>query len=140
MEILGADDPVKGQLLKKSAMHREQLQEEVKLISDKTQQILTNAIIIGGALAVAYVLVSGLTSEKRSRKRSKPAKIRLVQPETQEAETAEIEPESPGVMAQIGSALASQAAVFLLAMAKEKLTEFLQAQTEKKSTGNEPAS
>ena len=131
--MLGTDDPVKGQLLKKSAMHRDQLEEEVKLISDKTQQALTNAIIIGGALALTYVLVTGFSSSPK-RKKKKPAKIQLVQDGSREAETVDEEPEGPGVMAQIGSALASQATVFLLAFAKEKLTEYLQSQALKKTT------
>ena len=134
MERLGTDDPVKGQLLKKSAMHRDQLEEEVKLISDKTQQALTNAIIIGGALALTYVLITGFSSSKTKRRKKKAAKIQLVQDQDREIETADEEPEGPSVMAQIGSALASQATVFLLALAKEKLTEYLQAQAVKKTT------
>ena len=133
MERLGTDDPVKGQLLRKSAMHRDQLEEEVKLISDKTQQVLTNAIIIGGALALAYVLVTGFSSSK-SKTRKKAAKIKLVQDDAREVEHVQNEPEGPSVMAQIGGALASQATVFLLALAKEKLTEYLQAQSVKKTS------
>jgi hypothetical protein len=36
------------------------------------------------------------------------------------------------ILSQIGTALVSQASVFLLSMAKEKLSEYLQAQSEKK--------
>ena len=133
MERLGTDDPVKGQLLKKSAMHRDRLEEEVKLISDKTQQVLTNAIIIGGALALTYVLITGFSSSK-SKPKKKAAKIKLVHDDPREVETITEEPEGPSVMAQIGGALASQATVFLLALAREKLTEYLQAQSVKKTT------
>ncbi len=140
MERLGTDDPVKGQLLKKSAMHREQLEEEVKLISDKTQQVLTTALVIGGALAVTYLLVTKFTSGSRPRKKSKVPKIKLVQDDRQEDEEEVAHaPEGPSVMSQIGTALASQVTVFLLALAKEKLTEFLTAQSEKKNQANESA-
>jgi hypothetical protein len=37
------------------------------------------------------------------------------------------------MISQIGTAVAAQASAFLLNLAKEKLTEFLQAQAEKKS-------
>ena len=46
------DNPEKGQLLHRSAVHRELLEEDVKLITEKSEKIITNAIIIGGALAV----------------------------------------------------------------------------------------
>ena len=140
--MLGTDDPVKGRLLEKSARHREQLEEEVKLISERTEKIITNAVIIGGALALTYFLVSrfaGSTSKKKSGK-SKTAKIRIVQGnEREEVSTIPSEPEAPGIASQIGAALASQATVFLLSLAKDKLGEFLQAQAEKKPKTNEPS-
>jgi len=45
-------------LLQKSARHREQLEDEVKLISERTEKIIINALVIGGALAATYFLVS----------------------------------------------------------------------------------
>jgi hypothetical protein len=41
------------------------------------------------------------------------------------------------VIAQIGTALASQATVFLLNIAKEKLDEFMQSQGAKKESSND---
>ena len=140
MELLETDDPIKGKLLKKSAMHREQLEEEVKLISDRTQKIITNAVIVGGALAVTYVLISQFTGSK-TKKKSKAAKIKLIHSDQTQSQAAavQVEPEAPGVVAQIGTALASQAMVFLLSIAKEKLMEYLQAQHQPavKHEGNE---
>ena len=49
MELLETDDPIKGQLLQRSAKHREQLEEDARLISEKTEKMLTNALVIGGA-------------------------------------------------------------------------------------------
>jgi hypothetical protein len=123
-------------------MHREQLEEEVKLISDRTQQIITNAVIIGGALALTYVLVSSFSGSKsKSKKKVKAARIKLVQGhDTQEAAApVSYEPQVPGIASQIGSALAGQATVFLLNLAKEKLSEFLESQALKKSQTNEPS-
>lgn len=137
MELLETDDPVKGQLLKKSAMHRDQLEEDARLISEKTERIITNAIVIGGALAVTYFLVSRFGGSK-PKKKSKAAKIHLVHGPASESQAAvSAEPEQPGMMSQIGAALASQATVFLLGLAKEKLGDFLQSQGGKKISPDE---
>lgn len=137
MELLETDDPVKGQLLKKSAMHREQLEEDARLVSEKTERIITNAIVIGGALAVTYFLVSRFGGSKQ-KKKSKAAKIHLVHgPASESSSVASAEPEQPGMMSQIGAALASQATVFLLGLAKEKLGDFLQSQAGKKPSPDE---
>lgn len=137
MGMPGTDDPVKGQLLRKSALHREQLEEDVKLISESTEKILINALIVGSALAATYFLVSSFSGSKSKKKKSKAAKIKLIQGgEKEETSYVPAEPEMPGIVSQIGTALASQATVFLLSLAKEKLVEFLQAQSEKKAKEN----
>jgi hypothetical protein len=138
MELLETDDPVKGQLLKKSAMHREQLEEDARLITERTERMITNALVIGGTLAVTYYLINRFSGSKK-KKKSKAAKIHLVHgPATSEASApVQSEPETPGMLTQIGTALASQATVFLLGLAKEKLSEFLESQAQKKSSTNE---
>jgi len=137
MELLDSDDPVKGQLMRKSAHHREQLEEDVKLISERTEKIITNALIIGGALAATYFLVSRFSSGK-SKAKTKVKKVKLIK-EDNNAEEVVVAEEAgpPGVLAQIGTALASQATVLLLSFAKEKLAEFMKSETPKKENGNE---
>jgi len=138
MEMLDSDDPIKGQLVRKSMHHREQLEEDVKLITERTEKIITNALIIGAALAATYFLVSRFSGTKQKTK-SKPKKIKLVK-EEDEAEEVVVQsstPEMPGIITQIGTALASQTTVLLLNLAKEKLSEFLQSQAgEKKENLN----
>lgn len=135
--MLDSDDPIKGQLLRKSAQHREQLEEDVKLISDKTQKMITNALIVGGALAATYFIISSFSS--KSKKKKKLKKVRLVRDEQGEhAVLAEDEPQTPGIVSQLGTALASQATVMLLNLAKEKLDEFMQSQAAKKSDHENP--
>lgn len=139
MELLETDDPIKGQLLQRSAKHRSQLEEDARLISEKTEKMLTNALIIGGALAVTYFVVSSFSGSKK-KKKSKTAQIRLVHGGAAEEQTqSAAEPEAPGMMAQIGTALAAQATAFMLSLAKEKLMEFLESQAAKKQTTNDPA-
>jgi hypothetical protein len=134
---LETDNPEKGQLLKKSAYHRQLLEEEVKQISDRSEKIITNALVIGGALALTYLLVSGLTS-RPEKKKAKVRKTRLVEggEDTAIAEE-ETEPEKSGIVSQLGAVIAAQATGFLLSIAREKIVEFLESQGVKKENRNE---
>lgn len=131
MELLESND-FKRELLKRSEKHRTELEEEVKMVSERTEKILTNALIIGGALAATYFLLSQFSGTEKKRK-VKAKKIKLVS-DTADDEVEEVAavPAVPGIVSQIGTALASQATVFLLDLAKEKLSEYLKAQAEKK--------
>jgi hypothetical protein len=134
MELLESND-FKSELLKKSEKHRAELEGEVKLISESTEKILTNALVIGGALAVTYFLLSQFSGGKEQRK-TKIKKIKLVkQPENDVEEVVEHEPAAPGVIAQIGTAFATQASVILLDLAKEKLSEYLASRAAKEKQG-----
>lgn len=129
---LETDDPVKSTLLKKSARYREDLEGEAKEISDRTEKIIKNAVIIGGSLALAYFMYNQFSSSKKKKAKVKKEKLALgpvTEIETEDEEDAS----SPNrILSQIGTALVSQASVFLLSMAKDKLSEYLQAQAEKK--------
>lgn len=130
MELLESND-FKRELLKRSEKHRTGLEEEVKMVSERTEKILINALIIGGALAASYFLLSQFSGTEKKRK-VKAKKIKLVSDTANEEEEEAATPAAPGIVAQIGTALASQATVFLLDLAKEKLSEYLKAQAEKK--------
>ena len=131
---LETDDPIKSSLLKKSSQYREDLEDEAKEISDRTEKILTNALIIGGSLALTYFAYKQFSGGSKSKRKSKVKKIKVVGASPAEVEEEEVEETSgPSQMiAQIGTALVSQAGVFLLTLAKEKLSEYLQAQDQKK--------
>lgn len=130
MELLESNDP-KQILLQKSAKHKQDLEQEVKLLSENTEKIFKNALIIGGTLAVGYLLVRQFS--KSSKRKSKPKKIKLVRASDAHIETAATpEPAEPSIMSQVGSALAAQATVFLLDLAKDKLSDFLKTHFEKK--------
>ena len=77
--------------------------------------------------------LSGGGSNKRSKR--KAAKIKLVKGTPEVTQGLAEEPSSPGMVSQLGAALASQATVFLLNLAKEKLTEYLQERSQKKHEG-----
>lgn len=138
MELLESDD-MKSELLRKSAKHREALEDEVKDISARTEKIVTNALIIGGALALTYFLVREFSGSKKKTKTKVKTKAKKAQVATvSEGDDNEEEEEGTvstgnNMMAQIGTALASQATAILLSIAKEKLAAYLEAQSEKKN-------
>lgn len=124
MKRLDTDDPIKSELLMKTARHREDLEEETRAIADRTEKIITNAVIIGGALALTYFLYTQLSGSKKKKAKKKEREIEGDE-ELEETSTA------GNILSQLGTALVSQGGVLLLALAKEKLTEYLRAQAEK---------
>lgn len=133
------DNPEKGDLLQRSAHHRELLEDEVKKITERSEKIITNALIIGGALALTYFFVSSVAGGAKKPK-SKPRKMRLV--ENAEGEVVpEVDntPEEAGIVSQIGAVLVAQATGFLLSIAREKLVEYLQTLAVKKDQTHEPS-
>jgi hypothetical protein len=136
MELMETDDPIKSSLLKKSSQYREDLEDDAKIISYRTEKIITNALIIGGSLALTYFAYRQFSGGKK-RKKSKVSKIKVVGGAPAEAEyeaPAEEETGPSSIISQIGTALVSQASVFLLSLAKEKLAEYLKAQEQKKTS------
>jgi tellurite resistance protein len=134
---LETDNPEKGQLLQRSEHHRELLEEEVRLVTEKTEKMITNALIIGGALAVTYFVVSSLSSSgKKEKARSKRIKLTPAS-EGPGLEQEVVEPAQAGIVSAIGSALVAQATGLLLSIAREKLLEFLQSHAAKKDNPHE---
>jgi hypothetical protein len=124
MELLETQDPEKKRLIEESDRHKHELQKEVKALSDKTERVVKNALIIGGALAVTYLLVSQLGSSKK--KKNKKAKSKLALSETEESlENLEPTYSPPSFLSQLGDRVISQATVVLLDIAKDKLAEYL---------------
>ena len=76
MELLETNE-AKSLLLKKSAKHKKVLEDEVKLLSENAEKIVTNALIIGGTLALTYILISKL-SKSKSKGKSKAKKMNLM--------------------------------------------------------------
>ena len=134
MELMDGDN-MKRALLRKSAQHRQQIEGDMKLITDNTEKMITNALIIGGSLALTYFLVRQFSGSSKKKSKNKAQKIRVVQDSPMVTEVDSAEPSSPGMVTQLGAALASQASVFLLNLAKEKLMEYLGERAQKKQQG-----
>jgi len=118
MELLETQDPEKKKLIETSHRHRQEMERELKDISERSEKILKNALIIGGALAVTYIIVNQLSS-KSKKKKSK----RVEEPAHELVE--EVEDESPSMLAKMGDKAVNIATLFLLDLAKEKLADYL---------------
>lgn len=134
MELLEEEaDDLRSQLLRKSVEQRKEIEGDVKFISEETQRVVTNALVIGGSLALAYFLVRQFSGSSKKRKsKRKTQTVKLVQGQNPDVVTVG-EEYAPGILATVGTAIATQASVFLLNLAKEKLMEYLQSVTEKKT-------
>jgi hypothetical protein len=100
------------------------LEKEVKSISDKTERVVKNALIIGGTLALTYLLVTQLSSSRKRRKvKVKPSEEVDAADSSLEEAGASYSP--PSFISQIGERLATQATALLLGIAKDKLGEYL---------------
>ncbi len=119
MELLETQNPERKKLLETSERHKRELEREVKHVSERTEKVLKNTLIIGGTLAVTYLLVTQLSSG-RKKKRSTNVHVQA-EPNIQE-EPAD---QTPGIVASIGSKIADTALLLLLDMAKDALAEFL---------------
>jgi branched-subunit amino acid permease len=114
MELLETQDPERKKLIETSDQHKRELKKEVDAITGKTERMLTNALIIGGSLALTYFIVSQLGGSKKKRKKN-----------TEEGMEVD-EVATPSVFSQIGTKVIDQAALILLDIAREKLSEYLQ--------------
>ena len=126
MELLESQDPQKRKLIETSDRHKRELEKELKDITQKTEKTLKNALIIGGSLALGYLLVSQLSSSKRKVKVIAKKKKEVAVAETETGEEEEVVSGEPSVISQIGTQVLNQATFLLLELAKEKLAEYLQ--------------
>lgn len=129
MELLESDDP-KSKLVKKAALHRYAMEDEARLITARTEKVITNALIIGASLAATFFVVKQLSGKRSKKSKIKSKKLKVV-PVTNDIDEDEGDTHMPGIVNQIGSVLATQATSFLLDLAKEKLLEYLQRSTQK---------
>ncbi len=130
MELLESNSP-KSELIKKSLQQRKALEEEVRQLSDRTEKMIINTVVIGGALALSYWIVKSFISPGKRSKAKKRKSASLVAEPTVEEDREESKISE--MLSSVGTMLASQAAGFLLAIAKEKLMEYLASQAEKKN-------
>lgn len=125
MELLESQDPEKKRLIETSDRHKHELEKEVKALADTTERIVKNTLIIGGTLAITYLLISQLSSSKKKSKKAK-TKQRVENENTDVTLEEESTPYSPpSFLSQLGERVTTQATAILLDIAKDKLAEYL---------------
>jgi hypothetical protein len=127
MELLESQDPERKQLLETSERHKRALEKEVHDLTKKTERMLTNALIIGGSLALTYFVISSLSGRKKKKK--KKAAIAKAQADSGDGDEhfeEKHEDHEPSIVSQIGTRVLSQATVMILDIAKDKLLEYLE--------------
>ena len=124
MELLETQDPEKKKLIETSDRHKKALEKELGEMKEKTDRILTNALIIGGTLAVTYFVISSISKRKKKKKRNKIIEAQANGTDTAE-DIEEEEDRGPSLIGQIGTRLLNEATAVLLDLAKEKLAEYL---------------
>lgn len=126
MELLETQDPEKKRLIETSDRHKRAMEKELQDLTQKTDKVLKNALIIGGSLALTFLVITAL-SKRRKKKKKKRAAIEAAQagltPGGSEAE--EEDDDGPSVLGQVGNQLLNQASVILLDIARQKLKEYL---------------
>lgn len=120
MKVLENSNAEKKRLLEVSDRYKNEIESEINSISEKTEKVVTNALFIGGALALTYLAVTGFKSAKK-----KKFKKRKQEVDEEEDDDESIQPTEPSVMSQIGEAVITQATMMLLEFAKDKLSEYL---------------
>jgi hypothetical protein len=89
--------------------------------------MLTNALIIGGALALSYIVVRQLSSSRKKKKHKKNKKVTASAiPVSTDDDDEEDEDESPSLLSSIGSQIANQATAILIDIARQKLVDYLE--------------
>ena len=134
MELLETQDPEKRKLIESSDRHKKALEKELGEMQEKTDRMLTNALIIGGTLAVTYFVISSLSKGRKKKKKNKIAQAQVNGAETDNEEDEE-EDHEPSVLGQIGTRVLNEATAVLLSRAKEKLAEYL---ASRKNTNENP--
>lgn len=128
MELLETQDPEKKRLIETSDRHKRAMEKEIGDLTSKTDKVVKNALIIGGALALTFLVISSI-GKARKKKRKKIAKAQAVvgvggEPVSPPLEEDDDDDE-PSVLNKVGSQLLNQASLILLDMARQKLNEYL---------------
>lgn len=127
MELLETQDPERIRLLETSDRHKKAMEKELHDLTKKTDKMLKNALIIGGSLAVTFLVISAVTKKRKKKKKKQALAAAVKAGETMDPNDAEDEDEDdgPSVLGQVSKQVLNAASVVLLDMARQKLAEYL---------------
>jgi hypothetical protein len=119
-------------LLQKASQQRDELAGDVQQLTDRTHTIITNALLVGGALALTYLLVKGFSGSGKKKSKTKPSTRKVAADPIDDEDDYTVSPVTDA-LTKIGAAIATQASMVLLNLAKEKLLEYLEERVQQKS-------
>lgn len=126
MELLETQDPEKKKLIETSDRHKRAMEKELQDLTKKTDRALRNALIIGGSLALTFMVVSALSKRKKKKKKKQAAELAAQAGLPGTPVETEEDDDSPSLFSQVGSQLLNQASVILLDIARTQLKEYLE--------------
>lgn len=124
----------KRKLQVQSDLYKDEFERELKMVKQQTNELLKNTLIIGGSLALTYILFRQLTSTKRKKRTLAKTIIKNDKGEIEEIAALETPSRFASIASEIGTTLANEATYFLLNLAKEKLLELLSPKETDEST------
>ncbi len=92
-----------------SDQHKRAIETELKDLIEQSKKIVVRILLIGGGLALAYLLVKAFVKGEEPGTSIKPR-----------------EENTPSTFSEIRNFVLAELATFLLTLAKEKLTEYLE--------------
>jgi hypothetical protein len=117
----------KKKLKTQSDLYKDEFEKELKLVKYQTNELIKNTLIIGGSLALTYILFRQITAGKKRKKRMASNAVITNVERSQPEDLTLIEQPSrfATIASEIGTTIANEATFFLLNLAKEKLMELL---------------
>ena len=125
MELLETQDPDRKRLLETSDHHKRAMEKQLNEMTKKTDQMLMNALIIGGSLAATYFIISTLSSKRKKKKKKIAEAAAAAAGESPVQAVEEDDDDEPTLLSKVGTRLIDQATVILLDLAKQKLAEYM---------------
>lgn len=120
MKLAEKNDP-KEDLKEKSMAYKSALEQDVKILRDQTGKALTNILIVTGAVGASYLVYRTFFHTPKKSRSGRKALLNL----SGKAEEDRQESRLGAMLGSVGTVLATQATAFLLAIAREKLIEYL---------------
>lgn len=121
MELSETHDPERQRLVEAALQHKRGLEHEVEKIAFRSEQAIKTALVIGGALAVTYLLVKQLTRAKEQPSES----------ERGAAPASAAQPQEPSLLSAVGGKVVNAATLLLLDVVRERVSDFLKARQDR---------
>ena len=117
----------KKKLQTQSDLYKDEFEKELKMVKYQTNELLKNTLIIGGSLALTYILFRQISKSKKKKKIVRAYNAMAQGEASLPIEAIPVEQPSRFSMiaSEVGTTIANEITFFLLKLAKEKLLELL---------------